>query len=178
MNKTLSAAEINHLRRLLGWVACEIGQSSGELIETAKRIAPTVGELSTEGRQRLIEAAEKADQVPKYVRAAVKALKKAIADQEGDIVDAEISDSTPLGLPEEKRPTIHEAAKAIWTELGLPFGEATVMAWHGENEEPSIRVQIKRHHPSRWSGIPATYKGYRVLVEDYQPAIAHAGTHS
>lgn len=45
----------------------------------------------------MIEAAEKADSVPKYVRQAIKALEKAIAGQPGEVVDAELSvKSLPL----------------------------------------------------------------------------------
>lgn len=108
MSKTLSTAEINHLRRLLGWVRCEVGQSSEELIATAKAIAPAVGELTPEGRQRMIESAEKADSVPKYVRQAIKALEKAIAGQPGEVVDAEISASSKPSLP---RPSLEAPAK-------------------------------------------------------------------
>jgi len=89
MSKTLSTAEINHLRRLLGWVECEIGQTTDELIATAKKIAPAVGEISEEGRQRMIESAEKADRVPAYIRQAVKMLRKATREVDGEIVDVE-----------------------------------------------------------------------------------------
>lgn len=108
MGKTLSTAEINHLRRLLGWVRCEVGQSPEELIETAKAIAPAVEELSEEGRQRLVKSAEKAAAVPAYVRQAIKALEKAILGQPGEIVDAEISQTSKSSLP---RPSLGTPSK-------------------------------------------------------------------
>lgn len=91
MSKTLSTAEINHLRRLLGWVSCEIGPSVEEQIATAKSIAPAVGEISDAAKQRLIASAEKAAAVPKYVRQAVKALRKATVSVDGEIVDGELA---------------------------------------------------------------------------------------
>lgn len=91
MSKTLSTAEINHLRRLLGWVNCEVGQDPDEMVETMKKIAPGVGSVSAEGRQRIIESMEKSSKVPLYVRSALKALRKAVSDQPGDVVDADMS---------------------------------------------------------------------------------------
>jgi len=107
MSKTLSTAEINHLRRLLGWIRCEVGQSPDELVETLKKIAPAVGEVSDAGRQRTVESMEKAASVPLYVRSALKALSKAIADQPGDVVDADMSSADkflPLTAIENQKP--------------------------------------------------------------------------
>lgn len=92
--KTLSQAEINHLRRLVGWVDCEIGQSPEEMIETVKGIAPAIGDLSDEAKQRLVASHEKAASVPKYVRQAIKALRKTLAGTEGDTMDAELIDES------------------------------------------------------------------------------------
>lgn len=100
MKKTISDAEINHLRRLLGWVSCEIGQSPEEMVATVKSVAPVFAgeELSDEAKQRLVASHEKAAAVPKYVRQAVKALQKTLADTNGDTVDGELVEG-PDGLP-------------------------------------------------------------------------------
>lgn len=99
MSKELSSAEVNHLRRLLGWVSCEIGQSPEEMIETAKKIAPSVGDVGPEGVARLQESLNKAANVPVYVRKAVKALRKAVEPKPGEIVDAEEVGLKPLPRP-------------------------------------------------------------------------------
>ena len=83
MKRRLTTAEINHLRRLIGWVACEVGQTPEELVATAQKIAPAVGEIDDAAKGRLVEAHAKAAAVPKYVRAAVVSLRKAI---EPDVV--------------------------------------------------------------------------------------------
>lgn len=184
MSKTLSTAEINHLRRLLGWVACEIGQTPEEIIDTAKTIAPAVGEIDSEARRRLVDSCEKAAAVPKYVRDALKSLKKAIADCPGEVVDAEISEASPAALPDAARHSVQDAAKALWDTLneknGGIVGEVQVWAWYNgdpvEGSDPSIRVMVKHSNPLRWHGIPKVFMGYPVTVEDYQQAIAQART--
>lgn len=98
MSKTLKDSDVNHLRRLLAWVECEIGQSPEELVKVVGEIAPVVGEPTDEAKQRLVESYEKSASVPKYLRQAVKALKKSIAGAEGDIVDADlISEQASIG---------------------------------------------------------------------------------
>jgi len=87
MNRALSKAEVNHLRRLIGYVRCEIMQSPDELVATVQSICPTIGEISEEGKQRLVESYEKAIAVPKYVRDAIKALEKVIIENQGEILD-------------------------------------------------------------------------------------------
>ena len=91
MKRPLTDAEANHLRRLLGWIACEIGQPPEELVETVRKIAPAIGpDISDEGKARLVRAHENAANVPKYVRAAIKALQKTQHQTAGDVVDAEM----------------------------------------------------------------------------------------
>jgi hypothetical protein len=92
MTRQLSDSEINHLRRLLGWVRCEVGQSPDEMLNTAKSIAPAIGEVSDEGKQRMVEAYAKSANVPAYIRAAIKALEKVFEPKAGEVVDAEICD--------------------------------------------------------------------------------------
>lgn len=91
----LSEPDVNHLRRLLGYMRCEVGQSPQELVSTVQSILPATGEPSSDGKQRLLEAHTKAQNIPKYVRAAIKALEKVLAS-EHDIVDGEL---TPSPLP-------------------------------------------------------------------------------
>ena len=92
MKRRLTNAEINHLRRLLGWVACEVGQTPEELVATARKIAPAVGAINDAAKGRLVDAHTKAAAVLKYVRAAVVALSKAI---EPDVVtvDGELAEA-------------------------------------------------------------------------------------
>jgi hypothetical protein len=91
MKCSLSDAEINHLRRLLSYVRCEVGQTPEEFVATLKSIAPAVGpEISAEGRQRLKKQYDKSTAVPKYVRKAVEALQKTLVKHSGEIVDADL----------------------------------------------------------------------------------------
>jgi hypothetical protein len=107
-SKTLKQAEINHLRRLVAWVDCEIGQSPEEFVATVKDIAPHIDELSDGAKQRLVESHEKKASVPKYVRQAVKALRKTLAGTEGDTVDAELVDD-----PSDENAIGHEGKQKL-----------------------------------------------------------------
>lgn len=88
MAKELNKAQVNHLRRLLGWVRCEVWQSPEEFVETLKTIAPYVGPLDDGAKQRLSDSYFKAASVPIYVRAAIKALEPVVREAEGEVVDA------------------------------------------------------------------------------------------
>lgn len=92
--KTLSGAQVNHLRRLLGWVSCEIGQSAEELVATVGEILPAIGEPDDAAKQRLVESHAKSAAVPAYVRQAVKQLSVVLREIDGDIVDGEVSGSS------------------------------------------------------------------------------------
>jgi hypothetical protein len=89
MNKALTKSEVNHLRRLLGYVRCNIGQSPDELVATVRGIAGKIDGIDEQGKQRLVESHAKSSSVPAYVRDAVKSLEKAIKEQYGEVVDAE-----------------------------------------------------------------------------------------
>lgn len=89
----LSEAHINHLRRLLGWVRCDIGQSPDEYVETVRYITDRIGVPDESGQQRVMQAYREAKAVPQYVRAAVKALERVIA--------------------EERAPDVSEAVRAV-----------------------------------------------------------------
>ncbi|NYT68746.1 hypothetical protein [Pusillimonas noertemannii] len=77
----------NHLRRLLGWVRCEIGQSPDELVATVKSIAPAIGDIDDAAKRRMVEAHDKARNVPIYVRQAVKQLDRYV-NKIGEVVDS------------------------------------------------------------------------------------------
>lgn len=89
MAKELNTAQVNHLRRLLGWVRCSDGvyQSPEEMVETLRKIAPSAGEPSEDAKQRLAESYAQAASIPKYVRAAIKALDPVVRESEGTVVD-------------------------------------------------------------------------------------------
>lgn len=77
---TLTESEVRHLHRLLGWVSCEIGQAPDEIVATVQHIASKInGPISQEGKARLVQAHAEACNVPAYVRAALKALRKRLA---------------------------------------------------------------------------------------------------
>ena len=92
MARQLKTSDVNHLRRLLGYVRCELGQTPDEFLATCKAIAPSFeGELSPESKRRLTVSYEHAVRIPLYVRAAVKALEKVVKEIDGDVVDADNS---------------------------------------------------------------------------------------
>lgn len=84
----MKQSDLNHLRRLVAWVQCEIGQGPDELMATVRTVADKLGhpEISPEAKQRLVESHDKARQVPMYVREAVKAL-DCYARPPGNVVD-------------------------------------------------------------------------------------------
>jgi hypothetical protein len=91
----LKQSDINHLRRLLGYVRCEIGQSPDEMVATVRSILPAIGAPSEEGKQRLVESHQKAVKVPAYIRAAVRALGKAILLSERTTIDGDSRNAMP-----------------------------------------------------------------------------------
>jgi hypothetical protein len=86
----MKQSELNHLRRLLGWVKCEIGQEPEAMVAMLGDIADKLGNppLTDDAKQRLVEGYDKSQRVPKYIREAVKALEKLTGPGE-DIGDAE-----------------------------------------------------------------------------------------
>ena len=91
MKAQLTTAELNHLRRLLGWVRCEIGQPPDEMLEMVKNVVVPLGPFRYAEKTRLVAAYTKSQSIPKYVRAAVKSLERAVLEHGGEIVDAEQS---------------------------------------------------------------------------------------
>lgn len=77
----MKRSEINHLRRLLGWVRCDIGQAPADMQATMIDIADKLDNppIDDAAKGRLVEGYRRAEAVPQYVRDAVKALEKALA---------------------------------------------------------------------------------------------------
>jgi len=76
----MKQSDVNHLRRLLGWIRCDIGQAPAELQQTMIDVAAGLGhpKISEEAKARMVETYRRAEAVPLYVRAAVKALEKTL----------------------------------------------------------------------------------------------------
>lgn len=92
INPALTDSEVNHLRRLLGYMRCEVGQTPDEIVETMRGIAPTVGPISDDAKARMVAHHAKAASIPKYVRAAIKALEKTLVKQYGEVVDVDVAE--------------------------------------------------------------------------------------
>jgi hypothetical protein len=80
----MRVAEVNHLRRMLGWLRCEMGQEPDEMVVMGNAIAAKIGPLADpEGaRLRLQAGYEHAASYPAYLRQAVKMLTKALREHE------------------------------------------------------------------------------------------------
>lgn len=72
----MKRSDLNHLRRLVAWVQCEIGQSPEEMVATVRNIADKLGhpELTSDQQRTLVLDHDRSRTIPAYVRAAVKAL--------------------------------------------------------------------------------------------------------
>ena len=70
----MKRSDLNHLRRLVAWVKCEIGQSPDEMVKTMRNLAERGITTDAAGKARMVQAYDAARSVPKYVRDAVKAL--------------------------------------------------------------------------------------------------------
>lgn len=111
----MKPSELNHLRRLLGWVRCEIGQTPEELVETMRQIGGKIeADIDDAAGRRLVEAYDGARAVPKYVRAAERALSKMLGDR-GEVVDGEASDYPGLPMSDEGSHQLPES----WIPLDL-----------------------------------------------------------
>ncbi len=80
----LSQSEENHLRRLVAWVRCEIGQSPDELIAMVQDLAKRGLEFDDFAKNAMVNAHKESASIPQYVRAAVKALEKMIYTKEAN----------------------------------------------------------------------------------------------
>lgn len=115
----MKKADINHLRRLVGWVQAEVGQSPEEMEATLRDIAQKMGhvDIDDEAKARLVQAHDKARTVPKYVREAVKALEKYLGSM-GEVVDAQ--SDVPV------RPSVPNRAGLATPPSGLIENDATL----------------------------------------------------
>lgn len=103
----MKQSDLNHLRRLVAWVRCEIGQEPEDVVTTYREIAEQLNHppITDAARQRMVADYERAHHAPKYVRAAVKALSKVVKDASNrPIVESETRRST------EKLQVEHKAA--------------------------------------------------------------------
>ena len=82
----MKRSDLNHLRRLVAWVKCEIGQSPDELVKTMRNLAERGITTDDAGKARIVQAYDAARSVPKYVRDAVKAL-GAYARAPGEVIN-------------------------------------------------------------------------------------------
>jgi len=92
----MKQSDLAHLRRLLGWVRCEIGQSPEEFVATVSNIAQKLGhpQLDAEQQRTLVQDHDRARAVPKYVREAVKALDR-YARAPGAVVEVKVRQHQP-----------------------------------------------------------------------------------
>ena len=101
--KTIKQSDINHLRRLLGYVKCEIGEDEQATIKRYAELSGIVDhDLDEAAKQRIVESVRKAASVPQYIRRAVAALEKVVKES-GDTFDAESLDKSTLICNESNR---------------------------------------------------------------------------
>jgi len=106
--KTIKQSDINHLRRLLGYVKCEIGGDEQETIQRYAELSGIVDhDLDEAAKQRIVESVSKAASVPQYIRRAVAALEKVVKES-GDTFDAEDSVVSEIAVNESGRLLIKE----------------------------------------------------------------------
>ena len=107
MARELNKAQVNHLRRLLGWLRCEVGQTPAEWIATVTMLSERLDglELDDAAKTRLVEWHRRLDSVPLYVRAAIKSLELVVKELNGEIVDGENVSNRRLAAPEKRNKT-------------------------------------------------------------------------
>lgn len=92
ISQELTDAEVNHLRRLLGWLTCEYNLSeAGQQGMLIGLNAVVTGGVSIERAQAVLdEEAARIRRVPAYIRHAIKMLTKAIRDHDAEtrVIDA------------------------------------------------------------------------------------------
>ena len=60
----MKRSDLNHLRRLVAWVSCEIGQSPDELVATMRNLAERGVTTDDAGKARMVQAYDAARSVP------------------------------------------------------------------------------------------------------------------
>jgi hypothetical protein len=71
--------------------------------------------------------------------------------------------------------SIHEAAAELLKELHAPSGSVTTMVDIDERRGEVIRVLVAPGSRHAVQHVPASYKGYAVLIERQPPVYALAG---
>lgn len=117
---TLTKAQVEHLRRLLGWMRCDHGvfQSPEEIRETWKDLNAhgVIPSADNETRERLMQHYNLSSDVPKYIRHALKMLTATLREHDekmahGTTVSAELG---------EQMRKVNEAALALIKSLPPP----------------------------------------------------------
>ena len=111
--RSLKESEINHLRRLIAYVKCDIGEDEQKTIQTYSNIIDSIqDDLSDDAKERIVDSIKKSASVPQYIRRAIKALDKVVKESGlGDIVDAELaSDITEIESRNERRSIKNKAS--------------------------------------------------------------------
>ena len=98
----MTPSQRNHLRLLLGWVRCEIGQTPEEFKATVASIAPAFTDLSIDGQARIVNHYDAAKSVPQYVRNAVKQLYPLVV-ADGDTVNGHYRGQRALEQKEARK---------------------------------------------------------------------------
>lgn len=80
----MTESEVNHLRRVLAWMRCEMGQEPDEMVAMGNAIIAKVGPLEDPdgAAMRLQAGYEHSARTPAYIRHGVKMLTKALRDHE------------------------------------------------------------------------------------------------
>lgn len=91
MELPMKQSDLKHLRRLVGWIRCEIGESPEEYVAGVQAIAEELKHppIDDAARQRLVEGYDRRRAVPKYVREAVKALDR-YARAPGAVIEVKV----------------------------------------------------------------------------------------
>jgi len=118
----LTQAEINHLRRLLGWVRCEIGQAPEDYVATLQDVTSMLGHppLSDDRKDAIRDAHLASHAIPQYVRAAVTALEKLLVKQEGAVIDV------PSGEGREPQEPLLGRAQPALSNSANPSGDESL----------------------------------------------------
>ena len=87
----MKQSDLKHLRRMVAWIRCEIGESPEEYVAGLQTIADKLGHppIDDAARQRLVQGHDRRRAVPKYVREAVKALDR-YARAPGAVVEVKV----------------------------------------------------------------------------------------
>lgn len=87
----MKQSDLKHLRRLVGWIRCEIGESPEEYVAGVQAIAEKLSHppIDDAARQRLVEGYDRRRAVPKYVREAVRALDR-YARAPGAVIEVKV----------------------------------------------------------------------------------------